>query len=274
MIITLKGADFGGVNNSGFDANGKPTRIGTLKTYSIRFSGRGVTNSNTSVDRETNSGYTTTITLDSNYELSGPITVSMGGVDITSPQVVNGLTITISTKITGNIMISVPTKNITIGEEEPDTPITPNPNPVLTWYTEQINQPGLTTSVDLSSAPYGYTDTLCANYYSKPVNRIRLKVSQAGNISFGVCSADRKTILSTYTINAIVGTEIYELPETFTVEEGQGVWLAKPDDSGRSYCSITASDKSGTFYSNVGTSSLVAPHDSKYSLGFDLGYFG
>ena len=115
MIITLKGANFS-TNN-----------IGTLSTYSIRFVGSGVTNSNTSVDRESNTGYTTTITLTEGYELNGSITVTMGGTDITSTAV-SGLTITIPTKVTGNVVITVPTKAVVVdgGEgDEPDTPDTP-----------------------------------------------------------------------------------------------------------------------------------------------------
>jgi hypothetical protein len=108
MIITLKGANFAKSN------------IGTLSTYSIRFSGAGVTNSNTSVDRESNTGYTTTITLGTGYELNGSITVTMGGTDITSTAV-NGLTITIPTKVTGNVVITVPTKN-TAGGGDPENP--------------------------------------------------------------------------------------------------------------------------------------------------------
>jgi len=103
MIITLKGADFSQSN------------IGTLSTYSIRFDSNGITNTNTSVDRETNTGYTATITFKENYELDGAITVTMGGVDITST-VVSGLNINI-TKVTGNVVIKVPTKNTVTGEE-------------------------------------------------------------------------------------------------------------------------------------------------------------
>jgi len=105
MIITLKGANFSG------------NYIGTLDTYSIRFVGSGVTNSNTSVDRESNTGYTTTITLGTGYELNGSITVTMGGTDITSTAV-SGLTITIPTKVTGNVVITVPTKTTATGETD------------------------------------------------------------------------------------------------------------------------------------------------------------
>lgn len=109
MIITLKGANFSESN------------IGTLSTWRITtVLGAGATSSNTitSVDRESNTGYTTTITIAEGYELGAAgITVTMGGVDITSTAV-SGLTITIPTKVTGNVVIKVPTQNTATGEED------------------------------------------------------------------------------------------------------------------------------------------------------------
>ena len=117
MIITLKGANFASSN------------IGTLSTWRISTvlgAGASSSNSVTSVDKESNTGYTTTITIAAGYELGAAgITVTMGGVDITSTTV-SGLTITIPTKVTGNVMIKVPTKNISTGEEDdPETPVDP-----------------------------------------------------------------------------------------------------------------------------------------------------
>lgn len=269
MIITLINADFSKSN------------IGTLSSWRIsRSLGTGATYEGaTSVDK--GAAFNATITIAEGYELgSAGVTVTMGGIELSDACSISGNVITITiASVTGNVLIKVPTVNVNTGEEEePDTPVTPdepeNPNPTLTWYSTQINQPGLTTPIDLTSAPYGYTDSLCASYYDKPVNRIRLKVANEGTISFGTCSADRKTILTTYTIAAEVDTEEYTLPETFTLAEGQGIWWQKANDTGKSYCSIAANDKLGTFYSKVGTSQLVQPHDKNYSLGFDLGYFG
>ena len=106
MIITLKGANFSQSN------------IGTLSTYSIRFDSNGITNTNTSVDKETNTGYTATITFKENYELDGSITITMGGTDITFTAL-SGLNINIA-KVTGNVVITVPTKNTATGEEGGD----------------------------------------------------------------------------------------------------------------------------------------------------------
>lgn len=144
MIITLKGANFANSN------------IGTLDSYSIRFVGSGVTNSNTSVDRDSNTGYTTTITLGADYELNGSITVTMGGTDITSTAV-SGFTITIPTKVTGNVVITVPTKNTATGEEggdevvDPEVPPSDNPTTpnTITWELGAINSGGGPNSTDM-----------------------------------------------------------------------------------------------------------------------------
>lgn len=264
MIITLKGCT-------------ATKHLGGLNFYSIivnKSSGITVTLDKTTVSKDTAASTTVsgTLTVASGYTLSS-VKITMGGTDKTSSWY-NSSTgaITIS-GITANVTITAVATNNSTGETE-----TPSgggsSTPTLTWYTTQINQSGLTVPVDTSAAPYGYTDTLCANYYDKPINRIRLKVATAGVISFGICSADRKTIVSTYTISAAPETEVYSLSDILTLSSGQGVWLSKSSDTGKPYCSITADDKSGTFYSKVGTSNLVSPHDKNYSLGLDLGYYG
>lgn len=122
MIITLKGANFSLSN------------IGTLTTWNIQYSlGTGAsTTSVTSVDRD--ASYFGTITIASGYELgSAGVTVTMGGNPVTSGITTSGNTITVSiSKVTGRVIINVPTKNIATGEEEepeipdtPDTPVTP-----------------------------------------------------------------------------------------------------------------------------------------------------
>jgi hypothetical protein len=253
MIITLKGADFSKHN------------IGTLSSWRIsRSLGSGATYEGpTSVDKD--AAFSATITLADGYEVStAGVTITMGGTVLSGAHAVEGNVITITiASVTGNVLIKVPTVNTAGGDEPeepdiPDTPDTPDePTPVVGWFSNQIEQPSLTTPIDLSSAPYGYTDELCASYYNKPVNKIRLKVATPGTVSFGVCSADRKSIVSTYTINVVTGTDEYDIPETFTLAEGQGIWWQKKNDTGKSYCTIKANDKLGTFYSNVGTASLA-----------------
>lgn len=147
MIITIKGASF--------SAN----KIGTLSTYSIKFRGSGVLNEDASVDRESNTGYTTTITLDTDYELNGSITVTMGGTDITSTAV-SGLTITIPTKVTGNVVITVPTKNTNTQEPEnpdsgevvdPETP-TNEYNSADMWLSQTISSAGVVSTTGITQS--------------------------------------------------------------------------------------------------------------------------
>lgn len=107
MIITLKGATF--------------THKLDLNSWMIISDLVGVTSSNTVTKVTKGDTYTTTFTIGADYELNGSITVTMGGTDITSTAV-NGLTISIPS-VTGNVVIKVPTKNISTGEEEePETP--------------------------------------------------------------------------------------------------------------------------------------------------------
>jgi hypothetical protein len=264
MIIVLKKADFSQSN------------IGTLSSWRIsRSLGAGaIYEGPTSVDK--GAALSATVTLAEGYEIgTAGVTITMGGIVLSGAHSISGNVITITiASVTGNVLIKVPTVNTTGGEEEPEVPDTPDePTPVVGWFSNQIEQPSLTTPIDLTSAPYGYTDELCTSYYNKPVNKIRLKVAAPGTVSFGVCSADRKSIISTYTINVVTGTEEYDIPETFTLAEGQGIWWQDKNDTGKSYCTIQANDKLGTFYSNIGTSQLVQPHNKNYSLGFDLGYF-
>ena len=119
MIITLKGANFSASN------------IGTLTTWTIRtsYSSSAVSITSgsipTSLDRESNSGIQATLTIQEGYELgTAGVTVTMGGNPVTSGVTVSGNTITISiASVTGNIIISVPTKNLATGEGDmPDTP--------------------------------------------------------------------------------------------------------------------------------------------------------
>lgn len=135
MIITLKGADFSQSN------------IGTLSTYSIRFDSNGITNTNTSVDRE--ASYTATITFKENYELNGAITVTMGGADITSTAV-NGVNITI-TKVTGNVVIKVPTK-VTSSGESGGTENTNEYNSADMWLSQTISAAGVITATGITQS--------------------------------------------------------------------------------------------------------------------------
>lgn len=108
MIITLVGADF------------KDSNIGTLSTWTIsRVLGNGATYSGaTYVDK--NARLDATVTIDEGYEVgTAGVTVTMGGVPVTSGVSTSGNVITISiTSVTGNVVIKVPTKNTSTGDED------------------------------------------------------------------------------------------------------------------------------------------------------------
>ena len=106
MIITLKGADFSASN------------IGTLSSWRItRSLGTGATYDGvTSVDK--GAAFSATVTIAEGYELGATgVAVTMGG-EIISAATVNGNVITISiAEVTGNVVIKVPTVNISGGDE-------------------------------------------------------------------------------------------------------------------------------------------------------------
>ena len=107
MIITLKNADFSASN------------IGTLSSWRItRSLGSGATYEGvTSVDK--GASFTATVTIADGYEIGAAgVTITMGGA-VVSAATVNGNVITISiTEVTGNVVIKVPTVNLSTGEEE------------------------------------------------------------------------------------------------------------------------------------------------------------
>lgn len=78
-------------------------------TYNITNNLTNCSNSNTATSIEENTSYTATITPNTNYAISS-ITVSMGGVDITSSAVSNN-TINIAS-VTGDIVITASTTEI------------------------------------------------------------------------------------------------------------------------------------------------------------------
>lgn len=108
MIITLKGADFSTSN------------IGTLSTWNItRVLGDGATYDGvTYVDRD--AAFNATVTIAEGYELGAAgVTVTMGGEALDSGITVNENIITIAIdSVTGNVKITVPTINISTGEED------------------------------------------------------------------------------------------------------------------------------------------------------------
>lgn len=113
MIITLKNADFSLSN------------IGTLSTWRItRSIGAGAVYAGP-IHVDKNAALNATITISEGYELGAAgVSMTMGGVTNNS-YTMNGNVITIAiAKVTGNVMIKVPTVNVSTGEE--DEPIVPD----------------------------------------------------------------------------------------------------------------------------------------------------
>ena len=139
MIIVLKNADFSQSN------------IGTLSTWRIsRSLGTGATYEGaTSVDK--GAAFSATVTLAEGYEIgTAGVTVTMGGTVLGGAHSISGNVITITiAKVTGNVLIKVPTIN-TSGGDEPEEPVTP------TNYTFTINPDPTSATVTLSAT--GYSD--------------------------------------------------------------------------------------------------------------------
>ena len=151
MIITIKGANFS-TNN-----------IGTLTTWRITksYNANAVTITAGSipdnVDREGNSGINATLTINEGYELNGTVAVTMGGSAVTSGVTVDGNTVTISIgSVTGNVVITVPTKNAA-GEEgggevvDPDAP-TDEYNSADMWVSQTISATGVVSTSSITQS--------------------------------------------------------------------------------------------------------------------------
>ena len=186
MIITLKGADFSASN------------IGTLSSWRItRSLGTGATYEGvTSVDK--GASFSATVTIAEGYELGAAgVTVTMGG-NVISAATVNENTITITiTEVTGNVVIKVPTVNISTGEEEepgvPDTPDEPT-GPIdllanVTWTSgkgfvanpNHINNSGYTIA---TSSVFKYTAIDVSQYVGKTIRYSQADyTASAGGIS-------------------------------------------------------------------------------------------
>ena len=145
MIIKLMKADFSEHN------------IGTLDTWSIiTILGTGATSSSniTSVDKEDNTGYSTTITIAEGYELlqEGGVEVKMGSSVLTSGITISEdrRTITISIgKVDGNVSITVRTSGSGSGGGGGGTPDIPD---TFTLLTKNGN--GVSTFSRLAASAY------------------------------------------------------------------------------------------------------------------------
>ena len=189
MIITLKGADFSASN------------IGTLSSWRItRSLGAGATYEGvTSVDK--GASFSATVTIAEGYELGAAgVTVMMGGAVI-SAATINGNVITIAiAEVTGNVVIKVPTVNISTGEEEePDIPDAPAIDPkaaivdlVLTNVTD-----GVLHNVGTGGSTYNATITNVTNNdsYISGTTEFTLINHAYADVPYGFKAGDKFTIV-------------------------------------------------------------------------------
>ena len=233
MIIVLKNADFSQSN------------IGTLSTWRIsRSLGVGATyDGPTSVDK--GASFTATVTIAEGYEIgSAGVTVTMGGAGQT--YTINGNVITISiAAVTGNIVIKVPTVNLSTGEEEepdvPDTPDGPSDDGGIKTYT--------ITSSDIESGGWGW--------YDKMDNDKRLRTKElipvpAGSVitvdipsTLKLCVTVVKKDNSSTSANTCVVRDLWTTKKSFNVTEDgylHLVWAKQTDTQ-----TISVSDWGGTY---------------------------
>lgn len=187
MIITLKGADFSSSN------------IGTLSTWTIsRVLGSGATYSGaTYVNKD--AAFNATVTIASGYELgTAGVTVTMGGNAVTSGVTVSGSTISIAiSKVTGNVVIKVPTVNTTTGGEEDGEEITP-PAAGETVALSSANMVSQDTNNHLNSTQTIGNQLVLSNVGTRGIYvwdipayaKVTLKVKGGGNYGMAICDAD------------------------------------------------------------------------------------
>lgn len=271
MIITIKGANFSENN------------IGTLTTWRITksYNANAVTvtsgNIPDSIDREGNSGINATLTVNEGYELNGTVAVTMGGSAVTSGVTVSGNTVTISIgSVTGNVVISVPTKSA--AGEEPETP---------TNYTFTINPTPTSATITLSAT--GYSTVSGTGSQS-------ITVADGTTVSYTVSADGYTTQSGTWTANgsnkaenvaltASSGgssgqiTTTYSLPSFVSVSTGQlattsNTWIHSDFISVNDLSNNTEDGKCVKTFISHGTVAAIAfysqPNFDSYVEGFIL----
>ena len=198
MIITLVNADF----------SGEGKNIGTLSTWIIsRVLGDGATYNSDITYVDKNAPLNATVTIAEGYEIgSAGVTVTMGGSPVSAATVSeDGKTVTISiSSVTGNVVISVPTKNITTGgesgggagggNEEPEIPDTNSITFAFDSNTE--NGVNLASAGTISNGvltitqahPLDYTGITFANNKDWTFECIALPSTTTGLIPIGASS--------------------------------------------------------------------------------------
>lgn len=249
MIITLKGADFSASN------------IGTLSTWRItRSLGTGATYEGvTSVDK--GASFTATVTIAEGYELGATgVTVTMGG-NVISAATVNGNVITITiAEVTGNVVIKVPTVNLSTGEEEePEVPDIPTPDEPDVGGDGSVYT---LTSADIGSGGWGLYDKMESTTRISVKEMIELPANST--ITWDIPSSLTMTITilkadgtATSLNNAIYRQLWVTGSGTYTVKENAKMHLiwAKADTN----ATISVSDWGGNYTIDTTDATNTAP---------------
>jgi hypothetical protein len=212
MIITLRGADFSSNNINDM-----------LNSYFITVQGSNLTdNLVDSVDKETNSGVSGTITINDGYVFddSRTLVVKMGTQTLSGVANIaedgKSITINISQKITGNVTITVPTKSVGGGE-----PVIP------TNYTFTINPDPTSATVTLSATGY----STVSGTGSKSIT-----VANGTTVNWSVSASGYTTRTGTWTINGGNKTENIALAASgggtvinyFNIDSDEIIWGEAP----------------------------------------------
>lgn len=187
MIITLKGANFSGSN------------VGTLSTWLINKSLKGVTTTSTVTSVDKDGSYTATFKVADGYELYSEY-VTMGGVDITQQLIWSDdttATLTIS-KVTGNVYINI----VANSESEEEEPV---------YYT----------------ITYKYVDSSGNTIGANTTEQVLAGTSKTFNTS-GAIGIDGYTISSVSPTSATVNSNI-TVTYTYTVNatSGASYWISE-----------------------------------------------
>lgn len=281
MIITLRLADFSKSN------------IGTLSSWRItRSLGSGATYEGvTSVDK--GAAFTATVTLAEGYEIgTAGVTITMGGTVLSGAHSISGNVITITiAKVTGNILIKVPTKNTATGEEDGGSggDDSGNAPTTTTWYVKAAHT-GLANELNPTNSSNGWvysnTDEQAA-IRNKPINALQIATTSTSGTVY-VAIADSKgassvhdltkgTFTKTGTTKEVV-TVLLENTLTLTdnqylVFEPAGVaptrnytmYFGIPSGSQEGFISRVPTDTSGT--------STAWKENATNTIGFSTGYY-
>lgn len=231
MIITLRGANFSSNNINDM-----------LNSYFITVQGSNLTHNLVgSVDKETNSGVSGTITINDGYvyDESRTLVVKMGTQTLSGVANIaedgKSITINISQKITANVVITVPTKSVSGGsgggegggEDEPDDTMY---NSADMWLSQTISSAGVvsTTGITQSNimAKSKFVGTATITSTGEAMQIALVTYNDDGSFKArgsweSLASGSSKTYTDENPFNVVIATKVTNT--SYTVEEMVGM---------------------------------------------------